>query len=131
MPRSSAKLWYRVSSARVHSVPTGECSKEVAARTDLSLPSWGHTIPEQSSQAGVQSSPAFLSVPAVLQAAKGVCLLLTGLKDSDTQSVTGSTHSPGQASIRAISLFLLFPPRAAGLSRMLFLLSYFITCLSF
>lgn len=36
----------------VHSVPTGECSKEIAGRTDLSPPSWGHTTPGHSSQVG-------------------------------------------------------------------------------
>ena len=52
------------------------------------------------------ASSAFLSVPAVLQAAKGACPLHTGPQDWDAHAVTQPTHRPGQVLAHVISLSL-------------------------
>ena len=49
---------------------------------------------------------AFLSVPAVPQAARGARPLHTGPQDWDAYAVSQPTHRPGQALARVISLSL-------------------------
>lgn len=57
----------------------------------------------------VLDSPAFQSVPVVLQPAKGDCLLHVGPQDQDVQYTVWCTHTPGYVSTGAIFLFLWAP----------------------
>lgn len=52
---------------------------------------------------GVWASPAFLSVPSVLQAAEVACLLCIGLQDWDTQSVAPQGKYPSLWSVSSSS----------------------------
>ena len=85
--RPSIKLWRGVRGAGVFTWLRLGSGEAVAAGADLFPPCLEASQHRCSLTSGVQASPVFLSVPAVLQAVKVAFLLYVGPQDWDTQSV--------------------------------------------